>query len=212
MEESVKRSGLAFMSLEANKCLHLPSEFLSVSNENLKQCFDNTLGTGRLFFYDHFGSNTIDSILNRIRYFAKALNCKYVVLDHVSIVVSDQNVADERRAIDEIMTKMRTVVQELNISLIIASHLRRPSNTGHEEGAATSLSQLRGSASIGQLSDIVIGLERNGQHEDEIERHTTTVRVIKNRFSGLTGPGCRVFYNRDTGRLTEVHDEFEELE
>ena len=212
MEESVKRSGLAFMSLEADKCLHLPSEFSSVKDEDLKKYFDDTLGTGRLFFYDHFGSNAIDSILNRIRYFAKALNCKYVVLDHISILVSDQNVADERRAIDEMMTKMRTVVQELDIALLIVSHLRRPSGTGHEEGSATSLSQLRGSASIGQLSDIVIGLERNGQHEDEIERHTTTVRVIKNRFSGLTGPACRVYYGRDTGRLTEVHEEFEELE
>ena len=212
MEESVKRSGLAFMSLEADKCLHLPSEFSSVKDEDLKKYFDDTLGTGRLFFYDHFGSNSIDSILNRIRYFAKALDCKYVVLDHISILVSDQNVADERRAIDEMMTKMRTVVQELDIALLIVSHLRRPSGTGHEEGSATSLSQLRGSASIGQLSDIVIGLERNGQHEDEIERHTTTVRVIKNRFSGLTGPACKVYYGRDTGRLTEVHEEFEELE
>jgi len=212
MEESVKRSGLAFMSLEANKCLHLPSEFSSVDNKDLKKYFDNTLGTGRLFFYDHFGSNAIDSILNRIRYFAKALDCKYVVLDHISIIVSDQNIADERRALDEIMTKMRTVVQELDIALLIVSHLRRPMSTGHEEGAVTSLSQLRGSASIGQLSDIVIGLERNGQHEDEVERHTTTVRVIKNRFSGLTGPACKVYYGRDSGRLTEVHEEFEELE
>ena len=212
MEESVKRSGLAFMSLEANKCLHLPSEFSSVKSEDLKTYFDDTLGTGRLFFYDHFGSNSIDSILNRIRYFSKALNCKYVVLDHISIIVSDQSNSDERRALDEIMTKMRTIVQELDIGLLIVSHLRRPISTGHEEGAVTSLSQLRGSASIGQLSDIVIGLERNGQHEDEIERHTTTVRVIKNRFSGLTGPACKVFYGRETGRLTEVHEEFEELE
>ena len=107
------------------------------------------------------------------------------------------------------MTKIRTVVQELDICLIMVSHLRRPSSAGHEEGA-TSLSQLRGSASIGQLSDIVIGLERNGQHDDEKERHTTTVRVIKNRFSGLTGPACRVFYNTDTGRLSESRrEEFE---
>ena len=212
MEESVKRSGLAFMSLEANKCLHLPSEFSTITSDDLTRYFDNTLGTGRLFFYDHFGSNTIDSILNRIRYFAKALNCKYIVLDHISIIVSDQNMSDERRALDEIMTKMRTVVQELDIALLIVSHLRRPMSTGHEEGAVTSLSQLRGSASIGQLSDIVIGLERNGQHEDELERHTTTVRVIKNRFSGLTGPACRVYYSRESGRLTEVHEEFEELE
>ena len=70
---------------------------------------------------------------------------------------------------------------------------------------------MRGSASIGQLSDIVIGLERNGQHEDEIERHTTIVRVIKNRFSGLTGPACRLLYSLETGRMVERED-YEEIE
>ncbi len=36
------------------------------------------------------------------------------------------------------------------------------------EGAATSLAQLRGSGAIAQLSDIVIGLERNGQAQEMI--------------------------------------------
>jgi len=212
MEEAVKRSGLSLMSLHVNKPLHLPDVFASATDADFKSSFENTLGTNRLFFYDHFGSNAIDTIVGRVRYFAKALSCKYVVLDHVSIIVSDQQHGDERRALDEIMTKLRTVVQELDICLLLVSHLRRPSSAGHEEGAATSLSQLRGSASIGQLSDIVIGLERNGQHEDEKERHTTTVRVIKNRFSGLTGPACRLYYSRQTGRLTELEEEGEEFE
>ena len=212
MEESVKRSGLSMMSLSANKPLHLPDVFSETTDEEFKQSFDETLGTNRLFFYDHFGSNNVDTIIGRVRYFAKAMACKYIVLDHVSIIVSDQQNGDERRALDEIMTKLRTVVQELNISLLLVSHLRRPTSSGHEEGAATSLSQLRGSASIGQLSDIVFGLERNGQHEDEKERHTTTIRVIKNRFSGLTGPASKLYYDRTTGRMEEVHEIDEDLE
>ena len=211
LEESVKRSGLGIMSLAANKTLHISEVFNKTSEEERKKAFDETLGTGRVFLYDHFGSNSIDAILNCVRFFANALDCKFVVLDHVSIVLSDQQQGDERKAIDEIMTKLRMLVQELNISLILVSHLKRPSSAGHEEGAATSLSQLRGSSSIGQLSDIVLGLERNGQHEDEVERHTTTVRVIKNRFSGLTGPACRLLYSVETGRMTE-REEYEEIE
>ena len=207
MEESIKRTGLSLMSLAANKPLHLPDSFSTVTDNELKSAFDQTLGSERLFFYDHFGSNSIDNIVNKVRYFSKALGCKYIVLDHVSIIVSDQQQGDERRAIDEIMTKLRIAVQELDICLLMVSHLRRPANTGHEEGAVTSLSQLRGSASIGQLSDIVIGLERNGQAEDETERHTTHIRVIKNRFSGLTGPACRLYYSRKTGRMTELEED-----
>jgi twinkle protein len=85
--------------------------------------------------------------------------------------------------------------------------LKRPSDKGHEEGAVTSLAQLRGSGSIAQLSDIVIGLERNGQHEDVNERNTTHVRVLKNRFAGLTGKACRLLYNRMTGRMSEIPEE-----
>ena len=47
------------------------------------------------------------------------------------------------------------------------------------------------------------GLERNGQAECEIERNTTQIRVLKNRFSGMTGPAGHVLYNSETGRLSE---------
>ena len=133
---------------------------------------------------------------------AKALDCKWIMLDHLSIVVSSMEEGDERKMIDRAMTLLRTLVQETGIGLIVVSHLRRPEGKGHEEGAHTSLSQLRGSHSIAQLSDIVIGLERNQQAEDNSDE--TTVRVLKNRFSGETGPTGSLFYNKQTGRLTEV--------
>ncbi len=205
LEESVKKTAKSLMSLAANKPLHLPD--CDVDEEELRYAFDATLGTDRVFLFDHFGSTAIDNIINRVRFMAKGLNCRYVFLDHVSIVVSAQENGDERKALDEIMTKLRTIVQETGIALFVVSHLKRPESKGHEEGAATSLAQLRGSGSIAQLSDMVIGLERNGQHEDEQERNTTYVRVLKNRFSGLTGLASRLLYSRLTGRMTELPPE-----
>ena len=205
MEESVSKTAKSIMSLYANKPLHLPST--QVSQEELKDAFDNTLATDRLFFWDNFGSTDIDNVINRIRYFAKASDCKYVFLDHISMVVSAQSNGDERKSIDELMTKLRMLVQETGICLIAVSHLKRPESKGHEEGAATSLSQLRGSGSIAQLSDIVIGLVRNAQAEDPMERNTTRVSILKNRFAGLTSPHCAsLLYNRDTGRMLEIKD------
>ena len=208
LEEGVKKTGLSLMSLAVNSPLHLPDS-PAISDTERRAAFDATLGTGRVFLFDHFGSTSVDNILNRVRYMAKGLGCKYVFLDHLSIIVSAQDNSDERKAIDEIMTKLRMLVQETNIALIIVSHLKRPSDKGHEEGAATSLSQLRGSASIAQLSDMVIGLERNGQHEDLLKRNTTRVRVLKNRYSGVTGPACALLYNKDTGRMFETEDVFQ---
>ena len=205
MEESVRKTARGIMSLHLNKPLHLPDT--EVSPEELKNAFDITLGTDRLFFWDNFGSTDIDNVVNRIRYFAKAADCRYVFLDHISMVVSSQSNGDERKAIDELMTKLRMLVQETGVSLIVVSHLKRPESKGHEEGAATSLSQLRGSGAIAQLSDIVIGLVRNSQHEDPMERNTTRVSILKNRFSGLTSPHCAsLLYNKDTGRMLEIQE------
>jgi twinkle protein len=127
----------------------------------------------------------------------------YLVLDHLSIVVSGQGDGDERRMIDNTMTKLRALVEETKLGLILVSHLKRPEGKGHEEGAATSLAQLRGSAAIAQLSDMVIGLERNQQELED--RNKTVVRVLKNRFSGETGIACALNYNPNTGAMSEEH-------
>ena len=207
LEEGTRKTALSIMSLAANQPLHLPDN--EATDEEKIAAFDATLGTGRLYLFDHFGSTSVDNIINRVRYMAKGLGCNYIFLDHVSIVVSAQASGDERKALDEIMTKLRMLVQETGVSLTVVSHLKRPEGKGHEEGAATSLAQLRGSGSIAQLSDMVIGLERNGQHDDPLERNTTHVRVLKNRFCGITGKATSLLYNLHTGRMIERKDEDE---
>ena len=96
------------------------------------------------------------------------------------------------------------LVQELDIHLGVVTHLKRVQNNGHEEGGVVSLSHLRGSAGIAQLSDMVISLERDSQNENAEIRNTTLVRVLKNRFSGDTGPASYIQYDRTTGRQFEI--------
>ena len=200
LEESNKRTGLGFMGLYLNKPLHLGN--VEVSEEEFKESFENTLDTGKIFMYDHWGSLEGDNLLSKIRYMVTACGCGYIILDHISIVVSGLEDGDERRTIDNLMTKLRGLVEEVNCGLILVSHLKRPQgNKGHEDGAQTSMAQLRGSAAIGQLSDIVIGCERD-QQGDEPDR--TTVRVLKNRWTGETGIACCLDYDHKTGRLTEI--------
>tara|TARA_Y100000361_G_C11040902_1_gene279863 strand:- start:317 stop:766 length:450 start_codon:yes stop_codon:yes gene_type:complete len=132
----------------------------------------------------------------------RAMGCEYIILDHISIVISGIEGGDERRMIDIAMTKLRSLCEEVQCGLILVSHLRRPSgDRGHEEGVKTSLSQLRGSHAIAQLSDIVIGCERDQQGENP---DMTTVRVLKNRWTGETGIATHLYYSKETGRLTET--------
>jgi twinkle protein len=200
LEEAVRHTALAMMGLHLNKRLHISRE--GVTDEQMKQAFDATVGSGRVYLYDHFGSTEIERLVSRVRHLAKSLDCKRIFLDHLSIVVSAMSEdGDERKLLDKAMTLLRTLVQETGITLFLVSHLKRPEGRGHEEGAHTSLSQLRGSHAIAQLSDFVIGLERNQQGDNPNE---TFLRILKNRFSGETGPAGSLHYNTDTGRLTEV--------
>ena len=152
--------------------------------------------------YDHFGSSDIDQIVDKIKFMA-ANGCDFIFLDHVSMVVSGLETSDERKLIDVLMTKLRTVVSRFDVGLIVVSHLKRPEGTALEEGAQTSLSLLRGSASIAQLSDMCVGLERNQQADNPEDRNKTKLRVLKNRYSGETGVCCTLTYDRETGRLSE---------
>ena len=201
LEEDVARTSLGIMSVAANRPLHLEED---TPVDELRPYWEATLGTGRYYLFDHWGSTSTDNLLARVRYMAKALDCRYVVLDHLSIVVSSQESGDERKAIDEIMTKLRTLVAETGISLFLVSHLKRSQGKAHEDGAQISLGELRGSQAIAQLSDIVIGMERDQQNMNEDIRNTTTVRVLKNRYTGETGPACWLQYDRGTGRMKEV--------
>jgi twinkle protein len=189
------------MSIAANRPLHLEE---STPVDELRPFWEDTLGSGRYYLFDHWGSTSADNLLARVRYMAKALDCRFIILDHLSIVVSSQESTDERKAIDEIMTKLRTLVAETGICLFLVSHLKRAQGKAHEDGARISLSELRGSQAIAQLSDIVIGMERDQQSVNEEIRNTTLVRVLKNRYSGETGPACWLYYDRGTGRLAEV--------
>ena len=207
LEENVKRTALGLMSIELNQPLHLRNH--DIPEEELRHAFDATVGSGRVFLYDHWGSTDSDNLLSKIRYLVRGCGCDYILLDHISIVVSGLEGGDERRLIDNTMTKLRALVEELNCGMLLVSHLRRPSgDRGHEDGAQTSMSQLRGSAAIGQLSDMVIGLERNQQDKDN--PHISQVRVLKNRWSGETGLCCSLAYSQDTGRMAETYFEEEQ--
>ena len=205
LEESVDRSVKGLMSIEANLPIHIPKYEELLDKDEKYNLWKRAVGDKNVFFYDHFGSMSEDSLLNVIRTYAKSFDCKWIVLDHLSIVVSDQDgIMDERKAIDAIMTKLRKIVQETGVGLFLISHLKRAQGKAHEEGGQVSLSELRGSAAIAQLSDMVIGLERNQQAEEETDRNTTTLRIIKNRFCGLTGKAGQLLYDKETGRLKEV--------
>ena len=211
LEEDWTRTVDGILSIEANARLHIDSVREGYSKEELEIMFDDMFvdndNNDRVWIHAHFGSNDIDGIFSKLRYMIVGCECKWVVLDHLHMMVSATLEGDERRSIDSIMTRLRSLAEETGAGLILVSHLRRiDGNKGHEKGVETDLSHLRGSQSISQLSDCVITLERNSQSDDPKTAATTRVRILKSRYTGDVGIATYLFYDKETGRLNEVDD------
>ena len=200
LEESVERNLRRYLGIHLNKPIWLAGE--QVAETNLRAAFDAVTGEGRWYAYDHFGSSDIDTLLAKLRYLAVGLGCKVIVLDHISIVVSalDESTGEtERKTIDRLMTRLRSLIEETGILVLAVVHLKRPDKgKSYNEGRQVSLTDLRGSGALEQLSDIVVALERDQQGE---EPDLASIRVLKNRPIGDVGACGFARYDRATGRL-----------
>jgi len=213
LEEDYYKTADCLVSIEANARLYIDHIRKEYPKEQLDTMLDNLFGDDRVWIHSHFGSNDIDEIFAKVRYMIVGLDCKWVVVDHLHMLLSASAEGDERRTIDTIMHKLRSIVEETNAGLILVSHLKRiEGNRGHENGVTVNLSHLRGSQSIAQLSDCVLALERNQQSDDPNEANTTHVRVLKSRYTGDVGMATHLMYDKETGRLSEIIDYEDELE
>tara|TARA_Y100000361_G_scaffold137668_1_gene139273 strand:- start:1126 stop:2778 length:1653 start_codon:yes stop_codon:yes gene_type:complete len=208
LEENWQRTADGIVSIEANDRLYINEIRDRYKEEDLSRMFDSTIQEGRVFIHSHLGVHDIDEIFSKLRYMIVGCECKWIIIDHLHMLVSSLTDGDERRGIDLLMTRLRSLVEETGVGMILVSHLRRVGgDSGHERGVQVSLSHLRGSQSIAQLSDSVVAVERNQQADDIAEANTTVVRVLKSRYTGYTGYACSLIYDPDTGRLSELNDE-----
>ena len=208
LEESVARNLRRYLGIHCDKPLHLPEAHAAVPEADLRAAFEAVTADGKWHAYDHFGSSDIDTLLSKLRYMAVALGCKVIVLDHISIIVSGLDEAGgetERKTIDRLMTKLRSLIEETGIMVLAVVHLKRPDKgASWNEGRQVSLTDLRGSGSLEQVSDVVVALERDQQGDDP---NLASIRVLKNRPIGEVGPAGAVRYDPATGRLSPADGE-----
>ena len=199
LEENIRRTAKGLMAVHAGKRLALNRHL--VTDEEYEQIYKDVLGNGNFVFFQHFGSLESDNLISKIRYLAVAEKCDFIVLDHITIAISGLDIDNERKATDVLMTQLRSLAEETGVGMLIISHLKRVEGTPAEEGGAISLSHLRGSQGLAQLSDGVWALERNQQDEDESKKNTVRIRVLKSRHTGETGVAGYLRYDRETDRL-----------
>ncbi len=210
LEESVGDTAEKFISMYLqNNNLHEEG----VSEEQQRHGFSSVFGTEKLVLLDHQGSVGDDSLIDKIEYMA-LMGCKYMVLDHITIAVSEGSEGlSGNEAIDKVMSDLLKIVKKHNIWLCLISHLRKAPGGGmsFEEGKLASIDDIKGSGSIKQISFDIVAFARNLVAENSIERNTIKFRVLKSRFTGLTGSAGSATYDNNTGRLTAVSQEFSSL-
>ena len=203
LEEDNDTSVKAYVGLHAG----VPLKQLIANPESLSDDqWDASLAAvvwDNMMFYDHFGSIESPRLLTMMRYMA-ASGCRFIVLDHISIVVSGLETHDERKDIDVLMTSLASFVKETGVGVIAVVHLKRGKN--YNEGDQISITDMRGSASIEQLSFNMLAAERDQQDEDM--KLFCTLRSLKCRVTGETGEADTLKWNVEKG-CYEVASPFE---
>lgn len=189
LEEEEKRSVQGLLSYELNTPVHLPDCQLTVDDQ-LEAYRKLTNRDGRLHFYTHFGSDDPETILDSIRYLVTVCHCKFIFLDHITMLVTGYEGDDERKKLDYISTRLAMMTRELSFTLFMISHV-------NDEG------KTRGSRNISKVADLIVHLERDNEAEDFDTRNTTHLLVRGNRYAAKSGPAGYLWFDPSTYKIKE---------
>jgi len=153
-----------------------------------------------MVLYDSFGQTDWDVVKAKIRFMAVSEGIDLFYIDHLTAMADTQ---DEKGSLEQIMKEMAGLANELGVIIHFVSHLTTPEQgKPHEEGGRVTIRHFKGSRAIGFWSYFMFGLERDQQHDDPVVRQTTTLRILKDRYTGqATGETIFLKYDRDTGLL-----------
>lgn len=191
LENTKKEICLGLCALHLNKVIKpwdVPENL-----EQLAQAHDELSKDDRLTIFDPEDERTVENIINKIMYFVKAHDCRYIFLDHITMMSYQSEDENERKFLDKLCADLKGLTTKLDICLIAVTHVNDDGKT-------------RGSRASVQLCEAMISLERDKTNPDPVIANTTNVVIEENRW-GECGLACRLFYDSDTGRMTELDND-----
>lgn len=194
LEDTLKSIGLGMCALEMNRPIQFPD--VPCSLDELKAAHEAVSKDDRYTVFDPQDERTVENIFNKIMYFVKAMNCKFIILDHISMLAYQAGDVDERRFLDKLLADLKAMTTKHDIGILAITHVNDDGKT-------------RGSRAAPQLCNALIALSRDKLNPDPIIANTLVVTVEENRLTGDSGEACKLFFNRETGRLTESDPDLE---
>jgi twinkle protein len=159
--------------------------------------------TKTLWLYDQMGTAEAEKVIGMVRYCAKELNIKHVMVDNLAKCVRGEDDYNGQKAfVDELCA----IAKDYEIHVHLVHHLKKPAN----ENAVPDKHDNKGSGSITDQVDNVFMVWRNKAKEDDLKvngamakkasepDHYLLCRKQRNyEGSGEGEPSIKLWFNRD---------------
>jgi len=167
---------------------------------------------GRMLILDVVGQMDIDDISNTINYAVTEHGITGVIIDNLTVLQIPGGFSDNNAATQHLVTKLVEVTRVAGCHTVLIAHHRKPA-----AGEKPSRYSIRGSSTISDLADNVIGISRNWEKErklsndflDDEEREKalnecdTKLSVLKQRHGTAWVGDIRLFYDPYSMRWSE---------
>lgn len=153
---------------------------------------------------DHFGSMPVDQLISKLKQMVFLDGCRWIVLDHLSMLVSGLRTGDERKELDIVMTELAAFCKNYDVYIFAIAHIKRKNfEPPKDKESGENLpfwfpvrkEDLRGSASLEQLSWAIMTVEP----EELPNRSRGRVRIVgvKNRRGKKLGIADTLWMKED---------------
>lgn len=187
------------------------------TSEEIEAAYREIVDNDRLVMLGHFGSLPVSELMAKIKHMHLVEGCRYIILDHLSMVISGSAVSDERKELDIAMTTLAAFCAANDVCIIAVSHINRTAadlfkapkvKEGEEEKpfwVKITKEMMRGSASLEQLSWIILGLEP--EINPDRSRGRVRLTVLKNRPWGYLGTADAFILDDESWEVILMEDE-----
>ena len=209
-KETLQRMVASKLKVNYNKFKNDPLG--CASREAVENAYNEIVDNDQLIMLGHFGSLPITELMSKIKHIHLVEKCGYIILDHLSVVISGSDIANERKELDMVMTELAAFCAANDVAIIAVSHINRGDGNlfkapkGKEDGGfwvKISKELMRGSAALEQLSFIIIGLEP--YIEPDRSRGNVRLTVLKNRPWSYLGVCDEFTVDEDTWEVVLAH-------
>jgi KaiC/GvpD/RAD55 family RecA-like ATPase len=175
------------------------------TREQIEEVRNRIIKNDSLVLLDHFGSLPITDLMSKIKQMVLVENCKYIVLDHISAVISGLHDDNERKTLDVVMTNLASFCSANDVHIIVVSHINRtdsaqflPQKGKENESFWVNVRKesARGSAALEQFSSNIFALEP--EINPDFSRGRVRWKILKTRFGDSLGIADVFTLDQDT--------------